>query len=293
MHINSGSLAVFLISFLAILLVIALNAVRWMIVTRIIQLKISFFYLLKWTIIGNFFNQIFPSALGGDVIRGWLAVRSIGDAGGALSSIALERLVGFVAISMLIVVGQPLLILRLHNTSLSYIALIAVIVGLCASLPLFLLDRLVGARLIGRHFKRVQRFCSDARRLIASPILTLLALLISFVMNGLTLVATTVIANQLGASVSIVDMFLVVPTVLLVACLPISIGGWGVREAGLAIGFSMIGQPPSVAVATSVLVGLANFFSGVPGAIAWILLPSEDRHSQRISTNSEAPHRVP
>ena len=72
------------------------------------------------------------------------------------------------------------------------------------------------------------------------------------------------IANQLGASVSLLDVLLVLPTVMLIASLPISIGGWGVREAGLAVGFSALGQPASSAVATSLIIGFASLVSGLP-----------------------------
>ena len=52
--------------------------------------------------------------------------------GGAFSSIALERIVGFVALLALIAVGQPLLIARLHDRSLSHVALAAILLGLSA-----------------------------------------------------------------------------------------------------------------------------------------------------------------
>jgi hypothetical protein len=73
--------------------------------------------------------------------------------------------------------------------------------------------------------------------------------------------------------------FLVVPTIILIASLPISIGGWGVREAALAVGFSALGQPASVAVATSLIIGLANLVSALPGAAAWNWLPPAERGS--------------
>lgn len=98
-------------------------------------------------------------------------------------------------------------------------------------------------------------------------------------MHGTTLILTATIANQLGAHVSLLDVLLVMPTVMLVASLPNSVGGWGVREAGLAVAFTALGQPASVAVATSVIIGLGNVISALPGALAWGLLatPQESR----------------
>ncbi len=77
-----------------------------------------------------------------------------------------------------------------------------------------------------------------------------------------------------GANLSMLEALLIVPTVLVVSSLPVSIGGWGVREAGLAGGFALLGLPPSVAVATSVLFGVVNIVGGVIGGIVYAIMGS-------------------
>jgi uncharacterized protein (TIRG00374 family) len=273
------SVALLLASSVVLLTVVGLNTVRWLLVARICRVQMPWRRSFQWTMIGHFFNQIFPSSVGGDVVRGVLAGRGIDDMGGAFSSIALERIVGFVALLALIAVGQPLLIARLHDQSLSYLALGAVLLGLCALAAAFVLARFVGNRRSGRLQAAAHRFAGDARRLMAAPLLTGLALLVSFAMHGSNLVLTAALANQLGADISLLDVLLVVPTIILIASLPISIGGWGVREAALAVGFSALGQPASVAVATSLIIGLANLVSALPGAAAWNWLPPAERGS--------------
>jgi uncharacterized membrane protein YbhN (UPF0104 family) len=274
-----NSAALLLASSLVLLAVVGLNTVRWLLVARICRVQLPWRESFQWTMIGHFFNQIFPSSVGGDVVRGILAGRGINDMGGAFSSIALERVVGFIALLALIAVGQPLLIARLHDQSLSNLALAVILASICALAAAFFLVRFVGNRRSGRLQAAAHRFAGDASRLIASPLLTALALLVSFVMHGSNLVLTAVVANQLGADVSLLDVLLVVPTIILIASLPISIGGWGVREAALAVGFSGLGLPASVAVATSLIIGLANLVSALPGAAAWSWLPPAERAS--------------
>ena len=273
------SVVLLLASSVVLLIVVGLNTVRWLLVARICRVQIPWQRSFQWTMIGHFFNQIFPSSVGGDVVRGILAGRGINDMGGAFSSIALERIVGLVALLALIAIGQPLLIARLHDRSLSHLALAAILLSLCALVAAFVLATFVGNWRSGRLQAAAHRFAGDASRLIASPLLTALALLVSFVMHGSNLVLTAVVANQLGADVSLLDVLLVVPTIILIASLPISIGGWGVREAALAVGFSGLGQPASVAVATSLIIGLANLVSALPGAAAWNWLPPAERRS--------------
>jgi uncharacterized protein (TIRG00374 family) len=271
------ALVLLLASSAVLIVVVALNALRWLLVARICELQIPWGPSFQWTMIGHFFNQIFPSSVGGDVIRGVLAGRGIDDMGGAFSSIALERIVGLIALLALIAVGQPLLIARLHDQSLSNLALVVILMSLCALAAAFVLAKLIGDRRSGRLQAAAHRFAGDARRLMSSPLLTGLALLVSFLMHGSNLALTAAVANQLGADISLLDVLLVVPTIILIASLPISIGGWGVREAALAVGFSGLGQPVSVAVATSLIIGLANLVSALPGVAAWNWLPAAER----------------
>jgi uncharacterized protein (TIRG00374 family) len=275
--VNWNGLALLLAASAVLLVVIGLNAVRWVIIARACELGIPWGRSFQWTMVGHFFNQIFPSSIGGDVVRGVLAGRGTGDIGGAVTSIALDRLAGFMALLALIAVGQPLLLARFNDTSLSRLGLTIVLLGLCAVIAPFILAKVFGHYLPERLRDAVRRFSSDARRLIASPLPACAALLIALVMHGSNLLLTAAIANQLGATMSLLDVLLVVPTVVLVASLPISIGGWGVREAALAVGFTALGQPASVAVATSLIIGIANVVSGLPGAGAWGLLPPAER----------------
>src|SRR5262245_51259285 len=64
---------------LVVATVVALGTVRWLLVMRVLTLKISTHSALKWTMIGHFFNQAFPSTIGGDAVRGLLAGRESGD----------------------------------------------------------------------------------------------------------------------------------------------------------------------------------------------------------------------
>jgi glycosyltransferase 2 family protein len=270
---NWNGLALLLAASAILVVVVGLNAIRWLLIARICDLRLSWGRSFQWTMIGHFFNQILPSSIGGDVIRGLLAGRGTGDMSGTVTSIALDRIVGFAALLVLIAVGQPLLLARLDDASLSRLALVLVLAGAGALIAPFILAKVLGRHLSGHLRTAARRFSSGAYQLATSPLLASAALLLAFMMHGSNLLLTAAIANRLGATVSLLDVLLVVPTIVLVASLPISIGGWGVREAGLAIGFTAIGQPASVAVLTSVIIGIANLISGLPGAAVWSLLP--------------------
>jgi uncharacterized protein (TIRG00374 family) len=267
--------------------VVGLSTVRWLLVVRVIPLQISSWSALQWTMIGHFFNQAFPSIIGGDAVRGFLATRQTGDLPGIANSIALERLIGLVALLALIAFGQPILINRFNDDSLFQLVLSLEVVIFCVLLTPFLLHKIIAKNLPEGPRRVFLRASTDARRLLSSPLLLVPALLLSLVMHGINLALMTILANHLGASVSFLDGLLILPTLLLVASLPISIGGWGVREAGLAVGFTAIGQPSSLAVATSIIVGLANLVSAIPGAVLWSLSVRTHHNNRHAAKSSD------
>ena len=110
--VSWNSVALLLASSAVVLMVVGLNTVRWLLVARICQVQMPWRRSFQWTMIGHFFNQIFPSSIGGDVVRGILAGRGIDDMGGAFSSIALERIVGIVALLTLIAMAVRRFLLR-------------------------------------------------------------------------------------------------------------------------------------------------------------------------------------
>jgi uncharacterized membrane protein YbhN (UPF0104 family) len=53
--------------------------------------------------------------------------------------------------------------------------------------------------------------------------------------------------------------------------IPISIGGWGVREGAALLAFGLFGTPPEDALAISILFGLVYSVIGLFGGVVWML----------------------
>ena len=82
-------------------------------------------------------------------------------------------------------------------------------------------------------------------------------------------------AKAIGSPLGFVQSMLLMPPVILIAAIPISIAGWGVREGAMITAFSYAGLPESDALAISVLFGAGAFIIGAIGGLVWIL--SRDR----------------
>src|SRR6202012_1316365 len=62
---------------------------------------------MRYNVIGTFFNQTLPSAIGGDAVRLWLVARSGAGWRAATYSIFVDRSVGLIALAIIIVASLP------------------------------------------------------------------------------------------------------------------------------------------------------------------------------------------
>jgi hypothetical protein len=95
---------------------------------------------------------------------------------------------------------------------------------------------------------------------------------VSLLSNLNFIVAALLLAQALGVPVTALDMLAVMPAVTLATTLPISLGGWGVREGLLVLLLGRLGVPAGDALTLSLLFGGFSVLCGVPGLLAWVVL---------------------
>ena len=81
-----------------------------------------------------------------------------------------------------------------------------------------------------------------------------LVLILSAMFQAADIVVTFLLSQALGISVSLVVFFAVIPLVYVAICMPISLGGLGIREGMLVFLLSKFGVAASDAVMLSFLV---------------------------------------
>jgi len=80
--------------------------------------------------------------------------------------------------------------------------------------------------------------------------------------NLLSVLLIYILGSAVGADLRALDCLVLVPPALLASALPISLGGWGVRESALLAAFSLVQANPAAVAATSVMFGLTTPLSG-------------------------------
>jgi uncharacterized membrane protein YbhN (UPF0104 family) len=99
---------------------------------------------------------------------------------------------------------------------------------------------------------------------IVSHRLTLGSAFALTVLNQAVLVTMgIVVAKAVGIQVPTFDLLMLLPTVSLLSSLPISAGGFGVREVSLVVALSAFGVPTEQALLMSIILGILSLLGAV------------------------------
>jgi glycosyltransferase 2 family protein len=253
-----------------------LAAIRWRIVMRLFDRVLAFAISVRIYFEGLFFNQALPSTVGGDGIRIYRVYRLGLPFGAAFNGVLLDRVAGFISLILLVAAAQPLLRQRIDNEQALLAFMGIMLLGLSAIIALLALASLPDSLGRWRVVRGMMKLSLGGREMLKSIRIAAPVLGYSLVGHALMVFAVYLIAMDIGLAVSFVDCLIIVPSVMLVATIPISIAGWGVRESAMVTAFGLLGAPTDAVAALSVAFGLCLIAVGLPGGILWFLNP--DHH---------------
>lgn len=254
-------------------------ALRWMVLLRVLEPRVTFGPVLRVTLVSNFVGIFLPGGLGIEVLRVYGLARALRDLSLALSSVLVERWCGLLALLLLITIG----------ILVAPVDLPAVIEGLVAGGALGL--ALTGAGLLlpgprGQLRRLLQRapmqtlqarFAGlDARldtyRRRPGALIVSLAHALAFQLLRILTVVVGAAALRIEAAPEL--FVLLVPIGILVALLPISLGGLGPREATYVGLMGLAGIAPEPALVLALTREAMNLATAIPGAILYALGPA-------------------
>lgn len=261
---------------------IVLSAWRWQRVLAVFDVPVRLGILLSHYLAGQFVGNVLPSTIGGDVLRVTRGAKSTGSSSTAFASVALERLTGFVALPLICFIGfalEPSLIDENH----AWIAL-AISVGTLVALGAILLLA-ASPRLAGR-FKdhdNWMRFIGAVHigvlRLRHHPRLVGAVLGTALLYQASTVLTVWFATRALGVSVPTAAVIAFVPAVAMAQVIPVSVGGFGVREGMLTLFLTPLGVSTGKAVGIGLLWYFIMLVVSLAGAPAFAVGNRRDADS--------------
>ena len=267
-----------------------IGVTKWRLTLRLSEAKLTFSQATRCYFAGLFGTVFLPSIVGGDVVRMGLAFRIHRNRAGVLLGSLVDRLLDIVALAVVAAVGALLLPGALEPRHRRIFAVLAAmfVVGIAGLLAVL---AIVPWRRLPFKLRRMLAKLRRAWRSMASkPLYVLLPLQLGIVIQtGLVGLAAT-IAGACGLHIPFRIWLLVWPLAKLIALVPITLGGLGVREAGLTALLAPFGAPAALSVAVGLswesiiivgglIAGLISFLIGGTGFARTVLHPSPLRSS--------------
>ena len=245
-----------------------ISAERWRLVAVALSApQYRMWFYLFWQGLSMLCSMVLPSIIGADLVRTY-ALSGRTPIGMVVRIVLIDRALGLLALATLVIVS----VLVLPGFfSAQPLLLLSVAIAVCGPATYLVLTRLV-PRLRGtqRLVLAARELGLDLKRTVEGKGSTRV-ILISLSLHLLSVFAFLALGNAIGMpEVDFVHYLAIVSCALLVTIIPISIGGWGIRESALVIGFGLVSVEPERAFTLSATFGLLVMLSSAVVALLGI-----------------------
>jgi len=260
-----------------------LCGLRWAWIAQGLGIEVSKRRKVKLYFLGMFASLFLPSTIGGDVVRGVLLAKSEGRKGigvAAGASVVLDRVNGMVALLLLLTVAM----LFFDWSALWWATWLGAVAAIWGGMLLYpLIDRYLINRLPER-LARLKELPLTDRQFTR---MWWLSLPLSLVFQSLIVQAHFFLGMAVGLEISWPAYAIMVGLVALMATLPISLNGFGVREAGYVSFAVYFGGNGDAATAMAALWVIVMAVASLPGAwVLWRLGGIQKSIGDEASSNS-------
>jgi uncharacterized protein (TIRG00374 family) len=264
----------------AILLVLvdrALMAYRWVALLCTIESdrRPPIGPLMRVFFVSTFVGTFLPASVGGDIVRSYSLARLNVDAGDAVASVLMDRLLGVASVFLMALAGLALATDLSQNAAIigglvvtaaacaAMLALIfspraAALVSQAASALPFAAVRRTGVRVVDS----IRKYAAHSPQLIA-------VLACSIAVQALRVFQAFYLGRSLGIDAPLSAYFAFIPLILLIMLLPVTINGLGTSQAAFVWFFARAGVASAAAFALSVLFVALGVVGNLPGALLY------------------------
>jgi glycosyltransferase 2 family protein len=258
-----------------VLLLVALDRavmiLRWVLLLRSSGSEIGVPAAARIFLISSFVGSFLPAGVGGDVARAYGLSRATRDSAEALASVAIDRVLGIVALLAMGVVG----LLATATAVSDWRVAAGAALLLTSSLAILWADRVLGAlvpaSMLGGHLAaRLVSTGAALSRYRTRPLTLVHVFAWSIVVQLLRLVQAYFLGLGVGILVPFRYYLVFMPVGFLMLLLPISVSGFGAPQAMIVWLMQPLGVADEQSFALSTLIVLTGLAGNLPGLVLWM-----------------------
>lgn len=269
--------------FVVALAIYSLNMIastwRWHLLLRTQEVHLRRRWLFGSFLVASFFNNFLPSNIGGDVIRISDTARAARSRTLAAAVVLMDRVLGLMALIFVAAIGASAAG-AVHPAALPIWPMwlwAGLLAGAAASAPAVLapvgFSRLLQPLTVFHPEwvgSRIDTIIEVLTRFRERPGTLARCFVTAIFVQGTMVLYYFAVSHALHLNVALSDIAVVVPISFVVQMLPVSFGGFGVREATFSIYFSRIGQPIESAIALSLIGQALIILFSLSGAAVYV-----------------------
>jgi len=271
-HIVHQNLPLAALAAIVLMLQVALGGTRWWVTLKCLGANPLLRDTMKLFYVSVFFNSYVWGGISGDLVRAWASYRSNVSVKTAITSVLLDRMAAIVAVACLVLLSATVFPSLVKT---SPIMLVAILISAASLIGIVLTTqfRRMPDRWLKYHVLRILSELGSSIGVVFLRPSNVFPLVSIAILGQITLgIVAYLMAMSLNMSVSFLECLVFMQPVALVANLPISVGGWGVRETAMIALFGIIGVTASATLVLSVQLGLLSLIVALPGGVLWFSL---------------------
>lgn len=260
---------------------ILMSAWRWGLLLRAQNISLSFRTLAGSFLVATFFNNFLPSNIGGDVVRITDTAAAAGSKTRAGTVVLMDRALGLLGLVLVAAVGATALTVG-GGDARQPVAPGVLWAGFGAAALLLTPALLIPdgfVRILGPLQslrsewidERIARLGCALTRFSAAPGAIAGCFAGAVAVQGVLVMFYLAIARSMEVPIGLAELAVVVPITLVVQMVPISMNGFGVREATFGFYFSRLGLPLESALLVSFVGAALILIVSVSGGVAYLL----------------------
>ncbi len=269
-----------------------LSAFQWQKLLQSEQIFAGLMRLFKLYLIGIGFSHFLPTGMGGDVVKAFYVGRASDNYAGSASAIVMTRLTGY--FGMQLVAFSSLLLF--HTGIARSVVVLAILLSLLVG------SMIGGVLLLTTLLPKMLNRSWTKYRIVASAIPVGQALITTIqrprLLGSVTSVGVVfwilsildyyMYANALHMHVSFSFYFVAIPVISLVAFLPITINGFGLRESAFVYIFASVHVPTATSLLLALFMDVQVLFFGIIGGCLYLTMSGEERNIKKQRKTEES-----
>ena len=254
------------------------SAWRWGVLLRAQHVRLPYSFLTQSFLVATFFNNFLPSNIGGDVVRITDTAEAAGSKTLATTVVLIDRGIGLLGLALMAATGASLM----HRMAVGPVGpgMLWAGFGLGAMIatPALLMPETVGRLLaaapgvppgMGGRADRETHLRADAvqgnprragRRASPAP----------WSSRGILVAFYVAIARSMHIPIGFAELAVIVPVSFIVQMIPLSVNGFGVREATFGFYFTRLGLPLESALLVSFVGAALIMLFSLTGGVAYL-----------------------